>query len=103
MLELEYEGPGIPYSEVWIVSKKKKNMMESLWSSHQEDDIIRCKFQQGHSGGRVEDVLLWENTSDRVRKFISSQKIISAVQMREANVEAKSYLLMENQQVESKA
>lgn len=24
MLELEYEGPGIPYSEVWIVSKKKK-------------------------------------------------------------------------------
>lgn len=23
MLKLEYKGPGIPYSEVWIVSKKK--------------------------------------------------------------------------------
>lgn len=102
MLKLEYKGPGIPYSEVWIVSKKK-HMMECLWRSHQEDDIIRCKFQQGHSDGSVEVVLVWENTSDRVRKFISSQKIISAVQMREANVEAKSYLLMENQQVESKA
>lgn len=30
MLELEYEGPGIPYSEVWIVSKKKKHDGEPM-------------------------------------------------------------------------
>lgn len=28
MLQLKFEGPSIPYSEVGIVSFKKKNMMD---------------------------------------------------------------------------